>query len=128
MTQAMANSYLSDTVFTASPQRLVVMLYDRVLLDFDRAIAALATPGNRDGAAAHDALVHAQDIVSELRATLDVDMWAPGHALAAIYDYVLRLLVEANLRKDARLVGECRELLTPLRDTWREIAGIGAAA
>jgi flagellar protein FliS len=125
MTQAMANSYLSDAVLTASPQRLVVMLYDRVLLDFDRALAALA--GN-DGAAAHEALVHAQDIVGELRATLDVEIWPAGHALVAVYDYVLRLLVEANVRKDARLVVDCRELMTPLRDTWRDIAGISAAA
>src|SRR5690349_6890637 len=111
MTQAMTNSYLSDAVLTASPQRLVVMLYDRMLLDLDRAHAAIAS---RDSAAAHDALVHAQAIVGELRAGLDTSMWPAGEALGAIYDYVLRLLVEANLRKDPRPVVECRELLAPL--------------
>ena len=123
--QAMANSYLSDAVFTASPQRLVVMLYDRVLLDFDRAQSAIAA---HDHSAAHNALVHAQDIVAELRATLDVEIWPVGEALVAIYDFVLRQLVEANLRKETRFVVECRDLLAPLRDTWREIAGLGAAS
>ncbi len=120
-----ANPYLSDAVLTASPQRLVVMLYDRLLLDFDRAYAALLR-GDHDHS--HQALVHAQDIVHELQATLDVSVWAAGEALVQIYQYVTRLLVEANLRKHAPLVAECRELMEPLAQTWRDIAGVGVSA
>jgi flagellar protein FliS len=125
MTQTIAQSYLAEAVLTASPQRLVVMMYDRLVLDLDRAHAALA---RTDHGGAHDALVHAQDIVIELRGALDVEIWPAGKALAAVYDYVLRLLVDANVRKTPRPVVEARELMVPLRDTWREIAGVGAAA
>jgi len=123
--RAAGNPYLSDTVLTASPQRLVVMLYDRLLLDLDRAVAAIAT-GDHDHA--HQALVHAQDIVQELRVTLDVSAWPAGEALVQIYDYVARLLIDANMNKNAGLVVDCHGLIEPLAQTWREIAGIGAAA
>ena len=64
--------YVQDAVSTASPATLLIMLYDRLVLDLLRAEAALAE-GKRD--AANEQLTHAQDIVSELAATLDVNAW-----------------------------------------------------
>src|SRR5690348_9567881 len=51
------NRYVSDSVETMSPGRLIVALYDRALLDLDRARVAIEA---NDVSAAHDALVHAQ--------------------------------------------------------------------
>jgi flagellar protein FliS len=119
------SAYRQNAVTTASPQRLLVMLYDRALLDLDRAEIARQTG---DTEAVHDALVHAQDIVTALQQALDVETWTAGAALEALYDYVGSLLVEANVHKDGRAISECRELLTPLRDAWREAAGLGRDA
>ncbi len=116
------NPYISDTVSTASPQRLLVMLYDRLVLDLSRAELAITS---HDHNGAHGALVHAQDIVIELRATLDLEIWPQGQQLGMIYDYVLDLMVDANLRKDAAPVSECKMLIEPIHDAWRSIAGIG---
>src|SRR4051794_9537088 len=103
--------YVTDSVETMSPARLLVALYDRLVLDLDRAEHAI---GANDIAGAHHALVHAQEIVSELLNTLDVDAWAPGAHLASVYQYVIDQLINANVRKDAALVAECRTLVEPL--------------
>ena len=55
--------YVQDAVTTASPATLLVMLYDRLVLDLMRGESALRS-GQRD--AANEQLNHAQDIISEL--------------------------------------------------------------
>ena len=113
--------YVTDSVETMSPARLVVALYDRLVLDLERGEDAIA---RRDPAAAHAALVHAQDIVTELFATLDPSKWAPAAQLASLYQFLLEELVAANVEKDAARVASCRSLIEPLRDAWREAAGV----
>src|SRR5439155_14309142 len=95
------NRYVGDSVATASPARLVTMLYDRLVRDLSTAEAALAVS---DLAAANTALVHAQDVVWELSAGLDPTRWSGGPALAALYQFVRSELVTANVKKDAARV------------------------
>jgi len=116
--------YLSDGVTTASPQQLLVMLYDRLALDLERAQGALGT-GDRETASAQ--LLHAQEIVLELRASLRVEIWDGGPRLAAIYAWLLTELIQANLKGDLRRVTDCRKIVEPLRDAWREAAASLAA-
>jgi flagellar secretion chaperone FliS len=113
--------YVTDSVETMSPARLLVALYDRLALDLDRADAAIE---QHDISGAHHALVHAQEIVSELLNTLDLDVWPAGAGLADVYQYVIERLVHANVHKDAHAVAECRSILEPLRDAWRQAAGL----
>src|SRR4051812_35959825 len=109
MTAAYAtNPFLADTVFTASPERLLVMLYDRLALDLRRAETAIE---RRDPAEAHVRLTNAQEIVATLRSTLDVEIWPQGNSLLAVYDFLLKLLVDANVQKDASKVAEARTLV-----------------
>jgi flagellar protein FliS len=117
--------YVTDSVETMSPARLLVALYDRLVLDLDRADLAI---GAHDLPGAHHALVHAQEIVSELLSSLDLDVWPGGAGLADVYRYVIEQLVAANVRKDATLVHECRQIIEPLRDAWRQAAGVVGTA
>lgn len=117
--------YMTDSVETMSPARLVVALYDRLSLDLERAHAAIE---GRDVQVAHETLVHAQDIVAALHSALDTEMWPAGVGLAALYEYIREQLVFANVAKDAGLVAECRKLVEPLRDAWKQAAAsIGGA-
>jgi flagellar protein FliS len=111
--------YLGDAVSTASPQRLLVMLYDRLALDLERAERAL-TEGDRS--AANEQLQHAQEIVLELQASLRVEIWDGGPRLAALYTWLLTELMRANVKGSARVVADCRKIVEPLRDAWREAA------
>ena len=124
-TASLRARYLGDSVSTASPQQLLVMLYDRLALDLERAEAALID-GNRD--AAREQLMHAQEIVLELQASLQVDVWEGGPRLAALYTWLLSELIQTNLKGNVRRVADCRKIVEPLRDAWREAAASLASA
>jgi flagellar protein FliS len=116
---ALRARYLGDTVATASPQQLLVMLYDRLALDLERAESALLVA---DREAASTQLQHAQEIVFELQGSLKIDVWEGGPRLASLYSWLISELVQANVKGDLRRVGDCRKIVEPLRDAWREAA------
>ncbi|HEX5203645.1 flagellar export chaperone FliS [Paractinoplanes rhizophilus] len=140
--------YLQDSITTASPAKLLLMLYDRLVLDLMQAEEALRSvhrmqeqgwvsdPEERERkqnqraeerTAANERLTHAQEIVLELRTSLDVDAWSGAPALANLYGWMLTELIGANINKDADRVAACRALVEPLRDTWREAAAAAVA-
>lgn len=114
------DTYLAASVSTATPSQLLVMLYERLVLDVERAAAAL-----REGepSRAHEPLMHAQDIVLELNASLNADAWDGAAGLASLYDYLHHELVKANMAKDLRTTEFCLNVVSTLRDTWRDAAG-----
>jgi flagellar protein FliS len=117
MNSMLRNRFVSDGVAAMSNEKILLALYDRLLLDLDRAEAAIAT---RDIATAHDGLIHAQKIVEELYLAVDTESWPAGTDLVAIYVHAQHLLVEANMRKAVEPVQACRAVLAPLADAWRE--------
>ncbi|HEY5321157.1 MAG TPA: flagellar export chaperone FliS [Galbitalea sp.] len=120
LTNAGARSiYFRDSVESAPPSKLLTMLYDRLLLDLERAERAQA---DTEWLAASKVLVHAQAIVTELAGTLKPELWDGGPALMSLYLYVLQLLRTANVNHDAELTRESIELLEPLRQAWHAAA------
>jgi flagellar secretion chaperone FliS len=111
--------YLGDSVATASPQQVLVMLYDRLALDLERAQVAAAAKSREE---ASEQLQHAQAIVMELLASLQVDAWEGGPRLAALYNWLLGELIQANVKFDANRISSCRQVVEPLRDAWRQAA------
>jgi flagellar secretion chaperone FliS len=111
--------YMADAVATAGPARLLTMLYDRMLLDLDRAVEAL-NAGDRGAGTGH--LVHAQEIVAELIASLDETAWNGGPQLMSIYRFLLSELIESGARGDAERVLACRALVEPLGKAWHDAA------
>lgn len=116
--------YLADTVATAGPSRLLTMLYDRLVLDVERAEVALQLGQRSEGTRQ---LAHAEDIVAELMGSLDIDAWDGGPGLLALYSYLHSELLGASLAGSAERVAACREIIAPLRDAWREAAVLDAA-
>lgn len=123
-TASLRARYLGASVSTASPQQLLVMLYDRLALDLERAENGLS---DGDQETARENLVHAQEIILELRASLNVEVWDGGPRLAALYSWLIGELIQANLKADVRRVRDCRQVVEPLRDAWREAAASLAA-
>jgi flagellar protein FliS len=116
--------YLQDSINTASPGKLLVLLYERLARDLHQGEEALRA-GDREQA--HEALVHAQEIVLELRTTLDLDSWAGAAGLAGLYGFLLTEVIGANIGNDPDRVAACRELVEPLREAWREAAAAAVA-
>jgi len=116
---AARNLYNRDSVLSASPARILTMLYDRLLLDLQRAETAQR---QEDWTAASPCLLHAQEIVTELMTSLRPEIWDGGPGLLALYGYVVQNLVAANIRHDIAKTRECIVLLEPLRTAWHEAA------
>lgn len=116
--------YLQDSINTASPGKLLLMLYDRLVLDLMQAEEALRGTEREQ---AHEKLTHAQEIIIELHSSLDVESWSGAPGLASLYTYLLTELIGANIAKDADRVASCRTMVEPLRDAWREAAASAVA-
>jgi flagellar protein FliS len=108
------NAYLANAVAGAPPERLLTMLYDALVNNIVLAEGALE---NKDLYTLNEKLVRAQEIVLVLQGTLKPELWSAGPVLSAIYSYVYRLLVKANVHKDAGALSEARKLLEPLQNS-----------
>ena len=111
--------YASDSTDTASPARLLSMLYDRLVSDLASAEAAMQRD---DIAVTGERIGRAQEILLELAATLDIEAWPEGEPLRRLYLWMVTELWTARLRKRPEGVAECRQLIEPLRDAWRTAA------
>ena len=123
------NQYREQSVLTAGPGELVLMLYDGCLKQIR--LARLAINENMT-AERNNALQKAQEIVSELINTLDFD-YELSDSLYALYDYFLNELITANVENSTNRLDSIESLLVELRDTWEQMvkqqkSGSGSAA
>src|SRR6266851_8959809 len=118
--------YRQTQAQTAAPGELVVMLYQGALRFVTSAIEAIEA---KDIAASHASLIRAQAIVSELNDSLDMERGGDiARNLTNIYDFMLRRLIDANLRKDATPAREVHSLLRELLPAWQAAARQGTPA
>ncbi len=114
-------TYQQNSVETAAPGHLIVMLYDALLANIDTAAAAMS--GERyDVETAHERLLRAQAIITELLGSLDPAGGTITSSLADLYEFCHHQLVEANLRKAPEPLEPARAVLADLRDAWARIA------
>lgn len=118
---AKLSAYNRDSVLSASPARLLTMLYDRLLLDLARGETALAA---EQWPTAWENLRHADQIVAELAGTLRVDLWDGAEGLLQLYGYLADLIVGGMIERDVSKVREAIALAEPLRQTWHEAAAL----
>ena len=115
-----ADGFLRQRVLTASPAELTAMLFDAAV-GASRAGARHAAAG--DWASATERLRHAQDVVLELRASVDTDATGDAgelaHRLGALHTWTWQRLLHASTRRDAAAITEALAALEPLRDAWR---------
>jgi flagellar protein FliS len=112
-----ASAYRDHAVTTASPARIVVLVFERLTLDMERALAAIEAGGSP-----HPHLIHAQELLTALLDALDVSAWEHAPKLASIYVHVHNSLVQANVDKDADRIRTCLNIICPLRDAWAQAA------
>lgn len=114
-----ADIYKQNQVNTASPKDLVVLLYEGCI-KFLR-LAELGLEENRLDLV-NENLVKAQDIISSLLNTLDMDVEGEiPEQLQVLYTHFLEELVEANLKKDVDKIVYVREKMAELLESWKSI-------
>ena len=115
--------YLENRVLSATPAELTLMLYDGAIRFMSQYIVFV---GAKDIQAAHNAIVRAQDIISELLITLDMKHEV-ADGMASLYVYCIERLTAANVKKEVEPVQEVIELTRELRTTWAEAMKISRA-
>lgn len=112
-------AYRDASVLTASPEQLVVMLYDGAIRFLRQAEVALAEGAWQH---AHEKLGRGEAIIDELLATLNMDIGEISERLQAIYIFCKRCLIEARLQRQPEKVGHVITLMTDLREAWAKLA------
>jgi len=117
---AYARVGVESAVMSATPHRLISMLFDGAQASIR---AARLHMQNGDVAEKGKAISRAIDIVNQgLLAALDQERGGElAQRLEQIYDYVVRLLLQANLHNDVERLDEAARLLEDIGSAWREI-------
>ena len=109
--------YNNNKVLTASPAELTLMLYEGAIKFCNIAIMGIE---QNDIQKAHDNIMKTQRIIEEFQITLNHD-YAVSEDFDRIYNYLLRRLREANMKKDKEILEEVLEHLRSMRDTWQQV-------
>ncbi len=113
---APTQEYLKTKVMTASPEMLTLMLWDGAIRFAEQGKDAIL---KKEIENSYKALVRSQKIITELISNLkhDVNPDLCGK-LAALYNFIYRRLVDANISKDTKLVDDALEIMRHQRETW----------
>ncbi len=113
--------YKQQSILTAPPGRLVVMLYDGCLRFLFQSAYAMR---EGDRVQSQDRMRRAEAIIDELTVTLDHERGGEiSSSLQSIYALCRRHLMEATATQDPLKIEEVSGLLGELREAWAEIAG-----
>jgi len=114
------SSYREMELHAASPERLVVIVFEQLVVNLDRARIAM---GRQDVELRVTSLRRARDLITELLATLDfTNGGALATQLADLYQYMLYELVDVGSRGDLRTIGKLVNIATSLRDGFTAAA------
>ena len=118
-----AEHYRNTQVMTASPMTLVLMLYDECIRSLKQAEEAFGTEGHERFQKINNHVLHAQDIVTELAVSLDMEKGGKvAGSLQRLYEFMASHLSRANAQKTAKPIRDVREMMEELREAWATVA------
>lgn len=117
MTYKALNQYKQNTVLTATPEELTLMLYEGAIKFMNIAKYSIE---NKDLERTHSSLMRAQDIILELNYSLDMN-YDISKQFRSLYDFVLTKLVDANIQKSANAIEEALSIINEMKDAWKEV-------
>jgi len=119
MKAQLRDEYLKQSVMTASPAELVVMLFDACIKNLKLADILLNEEGRIGDAGVR--LTKAQEILGELIASLNLEI-PLSHHLLPIYQFLLTAIRDMNLKKDLTQLPAILSILESMRETWEQVA------
>jgi flagellar protein FliS len=108
--------YQYNSIMSASPERLMIMLFEGALKFVKLARKDIE---EKNLAGANYNLTRAQDIITELDQSLDMS-YDVSEKLTGVYDFMYRQLVDANIKKDINCLDIVESMLSELKDTWSQ--------
>ena len=111
-------AYRNVDIQTAPQSKLILMLYDGAIRSAEEAVRQMDA---RKYDLVNNHLIRSQEIVNELRASLNMKAGDVAVNLDRIYEYVQHQLMMGNVRKDKTYVEGCVRMMVDLRNTWKEL-------
>ncbi|MGV8056606.1 MAG: flagellar export chaperone FliS [Smithellaceae bacterium] len=113
------DNYQRMEIMTADPKRLIVLCYNRAISALKLAIDHYEA---RDFEAKAQDIQKAQDIISALRTALDFKNGGEVAVnLDALYSFMTRHIIEADLKKDINALKSIVNMLEEIESAWKEI-------
>ena len=113
------NDYLINQVMSASPNKLIEMLIEGAIKSIKKAEMAIE---DKKIEAANNEIVHAQDIVDELKFSVNKEIEGDiPQQLISTYDVVEQELIQANIHKEKNHLEIALTMLNELLDAWKQI-------
>lgn len=109
--------YNNSKIMTASPSELTLMLYEGAIKFTNIAILGIEQNNVQK---AHDNIMKTQRIIEEFQITLNHD-YPVAKDFEAVYSYIMKRLVQANMKKDKEILEEVLVHLRTMRDTWKSV-------
>ena len=113
-----SEQYAQTKIQTASGGDLVVMLYQGCIKFMRLAKKSIEEDNVHN---TNEYLIRSQDIIMELLTTLDAEKGGEvAQNLAALYEYMYRELIQANMKKDPERIDQVEGMLLELLEAWKE--------
>ena len=126
MTNAYSENYLRNQIESASREQLLIMFYDGAIRFVTRAENAIRDNNIEQR---NYCINKASAIVAELSATLDHEIGGQiASDLEALYDFMHRELIKANIENSLAPLETVKTLLTDLNETWKRAIEINKKA
>lgn len=120
MNEHAVNKYQQQQVNTASPAKMVFMLFEKLLSRLQEALHAIE---RNDIQARCNANCSAQELLAHLSSTLDMDQGGEiAVNLEKLYTHCMIRLMDVDRHNDPEAANEVIGLLAPLRDSWAKLA------
>lgn len=110
--------YLQMKVEGANQLELIIILYEGAIKFLNQAKLFFEAKKYDQRC---DALINAQEVIRELRNSLDMSIKEISPRLKSLYDYMINRLIESNVQKKVEYIDEVLKMLTELKDVWAVI-------
>ena len=120
------NAYQKTNVNTASPGKLVVLLYEGAIKNLSSALRLFNPDGKIEAGNIEQFGIHiqkAQAIITELQVSLDMEKGGEiAKNLLSLYVFFNEQLTDAVIYHDKTKIQPVLTMLSDLADSWRKIA------
>lgn len=111
-------AYKKQSVTTMTPIEIVIKLYSETERELNRAIMFIE---DKNYESANKSLNKSVDLIAALRSVLDINL-PIGKNLEAIYTFLERQIISANVKKDIEIIKTLLPMVAELKDAFTQIS------
>jgi flagellar protein FliS len=112
-------TYKKQSVTTMTPIEMIVKAYDESERQLNRAIHFIE---RKEYAEAHNALDRSAELINGLRSALDMNIGEISHNLDSLYEFFYRQIIQADMKKDVKIIEEILPQIAELKDAFVQIS------